>query len=156
LGFASLQIMSEEELKLLAADPLVTICSHGLSHRSLGRLSAEAIRKELIASRQKLKELTELNVEGFCFPFGQRADIPANAGQLLQKAGYSYGLSTIWGRKTHPNQVFEIRRIEICPADDLRTFANKLLGFQAKWQFRQLARDGKSKLSGLFQHRAIG
>lgn len=147
-GEARIPILGLEELKALAQEPLVTICSHGCSHRSMASLSRPAFMAELLSSKEILEGILDRPVKGFCFPFGQRKDLPHGHAKMLESAGYEYALSTIWGRKTLPGSRFAIRRIEVCPEDSAETLLNKIQGNPAKWLFRQFARSALWRLFG--------
>ena len=62
--------LSESELKTLSAHPLVTIGSHGLSHRHFPDLSEDEARHELRESKRRLEEITELPINLLAWSFG--------------------------------------------------------------------------------------
>ena len=57
--------ITTEELKTLAADPLVTIGSHGMSHKVFPQMTAEEKKKELIISKEKLEIVIGKEVDFF-------------------------------------------------------------------------------------------
>jgi peptidoglycan/xylan/chitin deacetylase (PgdA/CDA1 family) len=64
------RVMSREELKRLAADPLVTIGSHTVSHPNLLAVSAREASRELAASKAELENLLGRHVAWLSFPHG--------------------------------------------------------------------------------------
>lgn len=63
--------ITTEQLKEMSKDPLVTIGSHGVSHRILPRLSREEKIIELTQSKQKLQQLTNKDINIFAYSHGQ-------------------------------------------------------------------------------------
>lgn len=59
-----------EEIRQLANDPLVTICSHGLTHEVLRGMDTAQQRKELLHSKEKLCEWTGREVRYFAYSHG--------------------------------------------------------------------------------------
>jgi peptidoglycan/xylan/chitin deacetylase (PgdA/CDA1 family) len=68
--FSQERVVSREELKRLAAEPLVTIGSHTVSHSNLLRLSVQEASRELAASKAELENLLGRPIEWFSFPYG--------------------------------------------------------------------------------------
>ena len=66
--------MSNEELRLLDADPLCTIGAHTVSHPKLDTLSYEEQYKEIADSKQELEQLLGHPINHFSFPHGAYND----------------------------------------------------------------------------------
>lgn len=83
--------MTIDELKSIAANPLVTIQSHTVNHPILTNISEETLEKELSESKQTLQELVGYPVDVFSYPNG-------NVGQreieALKKTGYRFAFTT--------------------------------------------------------------
>lgn len=62
--------MTEEEIKMLAAHPLVTIGCHGYYHNDLSRIAPADATDEMVYSRRYLKGLTGCNIDAIAFPYG--------------------------------------------------------------------------------------
>jgi len=78
-----------EELARLAACPLVTIGSHGVSHTSFAALDPAGRRAELAASKAALERWTGRAVTAFAYPFGERSDVPRGAADEAAAAGFA-------------------------------------------------------------------
>lgn len=78
--------LTTDQVKELAADPLVTIGSHGTSHIRMGQAEKAVQEHELCASKDKLESLLGKPCLYFAYPFGsyRQETLP-----LVKKAGYS-------------------------------------------------------------------
>lgn len=85
------ELMNVDELRR-AADAGMEIGSHGLHHRRVSRLEPIDLRAEVEHSRTLLRELTGVEIGGFCYPYG---DLSAAAVDLVRSCGYDYGCA-IW------------------------------------------------------------
>lgn len=79
--------LSVEGLRALHAGG-VSIGSHALTHRSMGRLSPEEARDEARRSRARLEELLGAPVTSFAYPFGTHGDFHEGTDRALAEAGY--------------------------------------------------------------------
>jgi peptidoglycan/xylan/chitin deacetylase (PgdA/CDA1 family) len=64
------RIISREELQILAAEPLVSIGSHTVSHPNLLQVPVREANRELVASKAELENLLGRHVERLSFPHG--------------------------------------------------------------------------------------
>ncbi len=121
-------LMTWDELaKLVEAG--ITIGSHGLTHRSLGWMSEEEAREEVVASRQLLEERLGVDVRSFAYPFGTRADFTPATARLLAEAGYTTAMTSQHGAITPERPALRLPRI-------------KVEGGEGLWMFRLLCRGG--------------
>lgn len=74
-----------KEIETLSNHPLVTIGGHTVSHSSLSNLSKEAIYKEVNEANQRLKEMANVTVEHFAYPYGGRNDVNSKVSEILKK-----------------------------------------------------------------------
>lgn len=80
-----------EQLKEMAADPLVTIASHTISHpRDLRDLSDDELFQEIIRSKQIFEEELKIPIKYFTYPEGK---FDARVKQWTIAAGYQMALS---------------------------------------------------------------
>ena len=63
--------ISTEQLKEMAKDPLVTIGSHGVSHRVMTTLSVDEQELELVESKKALQRIVGKSVDVYAYPHGQ-------------------------------------------------------------------------------------
>ena len=84
--------ITTEELKTLAADPLVTIGSHGMSHKVFPQMTAEEKKKELIISKEKLEIVIGKEVDFFAYSHGQYDEVTLS---LVRVYKYAFGVTAV-------------------------------------------------------------
>lgn len=99
-----------EMLAELAADPLVEIGSHTVSHPRISSLSAEAAFVELCDSKFRLQQKLDVRVENFAFPYGRTADCGPRDFELARKAGYVSVATTRKGILRRGADVYHVPR----------------------------------------------
>ncbi len=83
--------MSWQQLRDVAASPIVTIGSHGLNHVPLTSLPRDVARRQLILTKNILSTVTGQPIRTFAYPNGQyNKDIASMAGD----AGYTTAFTT--------------------------------------------------------------
>lgn len=82
--------MTWEQVREMAADPLVTIASHSVSHRVMPDLTAAEVERELVESKQILEQALGKPIRYFTYPEGKYNPDIAKA---VQAAGYSAALT---------------------------------------------------------------
>ncbi|MFC5217185.1 polysaccharide deacetylase family protein [Streptomyces coerulescens] len=95
-----------------AADAGMEIGSHGLSHIDLTKALDDELHAEVAESRYRLAELTDEDVEGFCYPYGH---VDERAIDAVRSAGYRYGCAITPGPAGSGD--FALPRIHIGEAD---------------------------------------
>jgi peptidoglycan/xylan/chitin deacetylase (PgdA/CDA1 family) len=83
--------LNTEQLRRLAASPLVTIGAHGIRHIKLAFASAAEVEQEMAASRRVLEDIIEREVMHFAYPFG--ACGPREA-QIAKSLGFRTAVTT--------------------------------------------------------------
>lgn len=111
--------LSADEIKFLANHRLVTIGSHGHTHRHFTRLSESEARFELTESRRLLEDLTRRKVDLLAYPFG---DCNAFTEQLSAECGYRAAWS-VWNGNNTP---FSRWRVPLGRNDHLMRFIAKV------------------------------
>jgi len=86
--------MSWDELKPFAADPLVTIGSHAVSHCNLAVQDEESVTSELTASRARIEDVLQRPVVHLAYPYGDRAAAGPREFASADAAGYSTAVTT--------------------------------------------------------------
>lgn len=107
----------------------VTIGSHAVSHRSLGRMSAAAAREEIESSKRELEQRLGRRVAAFAYPYGTRADYGPALAELLHGAGYACGFTSQHGATRRGAERYALPRV-------------KVEGGEPLWLFRLLVRGG--------------
>jgi peptidoglycan/xylan/chitin deacetylase (PgdA/CDA1 family) len=86
--------MPWDELKAFAADPLVTIGGHTVTHCNLSHQSEEVAREELTVSRARIEEKLQREVNHLAYPYGDRFAARAREFALARIAGYKTAVTT--------------------------------------------------------------
>jgi peptidoglycan/xylan/chitin deacetylase (PgdA/CDA1 family) len=132
------RVLSREELRTLAAEPLVTVGSHSINHPNFLRLDAAAAEREFRESKHELEALLGRPVELFSFPHG------AHNEELVRQArasGYRR-VFTILPEQVDPAAPgFKVGRVAVEPDDWSLEFRLKLAGAY-RWQ---AVKSGKRK-----------
>lgn len=124
-----LEILSWVELDEISNNPLVTLGSHGLTHRSLGRLLPGEITSDIKDSKKKLEERCRHEIRYFSFPYGQITDYNRSVIQELKKHNYAAACSTRYGRYNRKSDLFQLKRIEVEPQDSIEDFQRKCFSY---------------------------
>lgn len=88
-----------EQLRELSAAGMV-IGAHSVSHPVLSRLSAAEQREEVRASRRRLAEHLDADVDLFAYPYGGAETYTATTTQAVADAGFDAAFTTESGRVT--------------------------------------------------------
>jgi peptidoglycan/xylan/chitin deacetylase (PgdA/CDA1 family) len=86
--------MSWDELKSFAADPLVSIGAHTISHCNLAQQPEETASHEMTESRAQIENALQRDVEHFAYPYGDRIAAGAREFALARSAGYKTAVTT--------------------------------------------------------------
>ncbi len=86
--------LSWDELKVFAADPLVTIGAHTVSHGNLARQNEAAATHELTASRADIEAALQRPVTHLAYPYGDRNAAGAREFALARAAGFKTAVTT--------------------------------------------------------------
>ncbi len=90
-------IMGWDELRQLAADPLVTIGAHTLNHYAVARLDEAQARWEIAESGNRISAELRMPVRHFAFPYGNVAHAGPRDFALCAEAGYETSVTTRLG-----------------------------------------------------------
>jgi peptidoglycan/xylan/chitin deacetylase (PgdA/CDA1 family) len=120
--------LSEEEVRRLAAHPLVEFGSHTRNHYPLPRLPQEQLEEEVVSNHQALNRLFDNHIQGFAIPFGFRTHrteavaaaihqvdavvvsaygglldfVPYNGVPEVKRISAGGNLGSLWYRMSHP------------------------------------------------------
>jgi peptidoglycan/xylan/chitin deacetylase (PgdA/CDA1 family) len=90
-------LLSEAQLKRLAASPGIAIGSHTVRHPQLSALASADQAHELQRSRSDLEAVTGQPVTAFAYPFGGRDSYGRDTVSLLRRSGYRTAYTTDQG-----------------------------------------------------------
>jgi glycosyltransferase involved in cell wall biosynthesis/peptidoglycan/xylan/chitin deacetylase (PgdA/CDA1 family) len=99
--------MTNEEVKALVADELVTIGAHTVTHPALPSLEAGACRREIAESKLACEALIGAPVSTFAYPYG---DFDANVRKEVRSAGFAIACSTKRGPLVATSDGFALPR----------------------------------------------
>lgn len=80
--------LSWQQIKQLAADPLVTIGAHTVNHLALNRLSEPFVKYEVAESKKRIESHINRSVNHFCYPFGTHGEIGLREGRIVRECGF--------------------------------------------------------------------
>jgi peptidoglycan/xylan/chitin deacetylase (PgdA/CDA1 family) len=83
-----------EQARSLAADPLVTIGAHGMTHQRLSGLDREAMELELQQSRQRLEDSLAVPVRHISYPYGGADACGSREFDAARDLGFLTGVTT--------------------------------------------------------------
>ncbi|SEH86540.1 polysaccharide deacetylase family protein [Tardiphaga sp. OK245] len=86
--------MSWDELKPFAADPLVTIGAHTVSHCNLAKQSEAMVVHELSASRTDIENVLQRPAVHLAYPYGDRCAAGTREFALAKSAGFETAVTT--------------------------------------------------------------
>ncbi len=93
--------MQWNHLRELAADPLVTIGSHTVTHSVLSGLSDEQAHTEIHQSKIRIEMQIGQPVDHFCYPFGGRGEAGPREFSIARAAGFRTATTTRFGNLYH-------------------------------------------------------
>jgi peptidoglycan/xylan/chitin deacetylase (PgdA/CDA1 family) len=96
--------MTEEQVYQAAADHLIEIGSHAVTHRNLGSLTKKAQKREIFESREVLTDLYGSEIRFLAYPSGS---YNRDTLELVEMAGYQAAFATI------PRQIGHFPRFEM-------------------------------------------
>jgi len=86
--------MSWDELKPFAADPLVTIGAHTVSHCNLAKQTEAMAARELSASRTDIENVLQRPAVHLAYPYGDRCAVGRREFALAKSAGFETAVTT--------------------------------------------------------------
>jgi peptidoglycan/xylan/chitin deacetylase (PgdA/CDA1 family) len=131
-------MLTWDELRAMASDPLVTIGAHGMTHRRLARLDDESARRELAEGRARIEAELGRPVRHLAYPYGGPAACGPREFRLAAEAGYLTAVTTrnanLFGAHAGCLTALPRRRLTEGPPD-VRTTRRALTGTQ--WLLRR-------------------
>jgi peptidoglycan/xylan/chitin deacetylase (PgdA/CDA1 family) len=109
----------------------ISFGSHTVTHPQLHDCDPELIRKEVVASKQKIEEKLGVVVNSFAYPYAfpeTDADFKRRLRDELSQAGYENGVCTTVGRPGVRSDPYFLKRLPVNSDDDSALFRAKLTG----------------------------
>jgi len=93
-AFCDALCMTWSELAELAADPLVTIGAHTVSHPILAKTDTDFARREMETGRTRIEQRLGLRPQHFSYPFGDPSSAGAREFALTTELGFRTAVTT--------------------------------------------------------------
>jgi peptidoglycan/xylan/chitin deacetylase (PgdA/CDA1 family) len=111
-------IMTWTEIKQLAEDGFA-IGSHSLSHIPLTDLPDDLAKEEIEMSKTNIENKLNIDVEGFSYPRGSHT---LKHAAMVEEAGYSYAVTTYFGKNRRGCDPFRLSRRNISDYHGIRSW----------------------------------
>ncbi|MCH9667207.1 MAG: polysaccharide deacetylase family protein [Actinomycetia bacterium] len=111
------EMLSWPQAHDLAADGLVTLHPHTVTHPILSRCSDEKVQREIVDSCRTLERETGCMPKVFAYPNGRVQDFDERAKQVLRGLGVRWALSTVEGLADRDSDPLALPRL--CIGSDL-------------------------------------
>lgn len=118
-------VMSPRLLREIAADPLVSVGSHSVSHPDFRHLDDARARDELSRSKSTLEDLLRRPVQSFSFPHGAYT---RRSLELARECGYRRVFTIEPTQARGSTEEFTVGRVRVEPTDWLLEFRLKAVG----------------------------
>jgi peptidoglycan/xylan/chitin deacetylase (PgdA/CDA1 family) len=108
-------LMDWEEIRRIAAHPLVTIGAHTVHHYNLMRLDEETARRELTEAARILESEIGRKPSHMAYPYGYAGAVGAREVALAREVGYASAVTTRHGvlRAEHVGHLHALPRISV-------------------------------------------
>jgi peptidoglycan/xylan/chitin deacetylase (PgdA/CDA1 family) len=100
-------MMNWDEIRQMAADPLVTFGAHTRRHFALAKLTLAGARTEIAESVRRLERETGKECRHFSYPYGDEASAGPREFALVKEMGLKTGVTTRKGL-IHPRHAHEL------------------------------------------------
>lgn len=133
--FKNRRCLSWEEIFQIASEG-VEIGSHSMTHPRLNELSPSELESEIVNSKKILEDKLGQPINSFSCPyaFPEKKLFKNFYLNVLEKAGYKYGVTTRIGRASCKNGLFLLNRLPVNDFDDNSFFQAKLAG-EYDWMY---------------------
>ena len=102
--------LTKEELRKMAASPLVSIGSHTRTHAHLEQIDSQQQKEEIAGSRKMLEKLTGRKIEALAFPYG---GYDKSVIEAVREAGYQVSFAVQDRGLLHEEARYSIPRIYV-------------------------------------------
>jgi peptidoglycan/xylan/chitin deacetylase (PgdA/CDA1 family) len=123
------QCMTWGEIAELAADPLVTIGGHSVSHSALAKMSEDSVRSEMRSGMAIIEAALGGRPQHFCYPLGDPASAGPREFALASELGFKTAVTTRPGVlfPEHRDHLTALPRISLNGEYQQRRFVRVLL-----------------------------
>ena len=93
-GHCREMILSWDEIRTMARDPLVTIGAHTAGHYALAKLEAKQARSEVVGGMDRLEAELGARPRHFSFPYGDEGSAGPRDFEIARSAGFDTAVTT--------------------------------------------------------------
>ncbi|PAU93167.1 hypothetical protein CK503_13490 [Aliifodinibius salipaludis] len=116
--------------------------SHQMATALLGQ-SKDVLYEELRKSKFLIEKYLDTEVVSFSYPNGQKGAFNSQTGKVLEKAGYKFGVTTIWDEvNLEQEDYLALPRCECRSEETLQDFIEKMNGYEDYRYFSSKMLDG--------------
>jgi len=105
--------MDGDELRRITDNGLIELGAHTMNHPKLSTLSPREQAREILGSRQFLKEILGRQPSEFSYPFGGAADYTAATIEAVREAGFERACCTTGGAVKVHTDPFQLPRAHV-------------------------------------------
>lgn len=108
-------VMSWDELRDFASDPLVTIGAHTMGHYALAKLGANEALAEITGSIARVEQELGRPCRHFCYPYGDQASAGEREFEITSRLGMKTAVTTRKGliRQDHASRLTALPRLSL-------------------------------------------
>ena len=88
------EVMTWDEIRTMAADPLVTIGAHTKDHYAVAKLDEAIAMEEMVGSAERIEQELGTRPAHFAFPYGDPGSAGTRDFALASKAGFTTAVTT--------------------------------------------------------------
>ena len=112
-------LLDWQQLRQLAADPLVEIGCHTVSHRALSSLCKCEVTHEMADSRETLEKKLSMKVRHLAYPQGTKAECGMREFELARDLGFETAVTARSGNifPAHRDHLTALPRLNVCGED---------------------------------------
>jgi peptidoglycan/xylan/chitin deacetylase (PgdA/CDA1 family) len=109
------QVMTWDEIRTMAADPLVTIGAHTKDHYAIAKLSEREAMDQMVGSADRIEQELGQRPEHFAFPYGDLGSAGPRDFALAAQAGFKTAVTTRKGMlfPDHRNHLTALPRVSL-------------------------------------------
>lgn len=94
---AASMVLTWDEVRTLAADPLVTIGAHTHDHFAMARLEAQDARDDVLKGLLRLEEEIGRRPKHFAYPYGKAYAVGQRDADIVREIGFASSVTTLPG-----------------------------------------------------------
>ena len=119
--------LTVDELRRLAANPLIEVGGHTVTHPTLALMPRDVQEREVGGCRRELAQLVGSPIDAFAYPYGaSTVDYSVDTVSIVRRAGFGLGFTTQQGFAALDCPAYEIPRFVMLDSVDEVELAHRL------------------------------